>query len=235
MEINSHKVSAQASPKGTKSQSHLNPLYLFVLFFIIIFVVNGCAKKEIKNIDSQGKNIICFGDSITFGYGVNPGEDYPTVLSKMFGTPVINKGVDGDTSDEALKRFKTDVLENDPLFVIIEFCGNDFLKKIPQATTVNNIRQMVGLAQAKGAMVAIADISAGLFLANYRTAFNTLSKETDSIFIPSLLGGIITNPSMKSDFLHPNASGYKIVAQRIYRAIIPYLNKNAINKRFGRK
>lgn len=207
-----------------------------LLFFVVIGMIAlaGCAKREIKNLDSKGKNIVCFGDSITFGYGVNPGEDYPTALSKMLSIPVINEGIDGDTSLEALRRFKPDALDRDPLIVIIEFCGNDFLRKIPIETTTRNIKKMVKLAQAKGAMVAIVDISAGLFLADYRKAFSSLAKETGSIFISSALSGIITNPSMKSDFLHPNAAGYKIVAQRVYRAIIPYLNKNAINKRFGK-
>ena len=207
-----------------------------LLFFVVIGIVAlaGCIKREIKNVGSKGTNIICFGDSITFGYGVNPGEDYPTALSKMLSIPVINEGIDGDTSSEALRRFKPDALDRDPLIVIIEFCGNDFLRKIPIETTTRNIKKMVKLAQAKGAMAAVVDISAGLFLADYRKAFSSLAKETGSIFISGVLSGIITNPSMKSDFLHPNATGYKIVAQRVYRAIIPYLNKNAINKRFGK-
>ncbi len=54
----------------------------------------GCAKKEIINLNSKGKNIICFGDSVSFGYGVNQGEDYPSALAKLVGYPVINAGVD---------------------------------------------------------------------------------------------------------------------------------------------
>ena len=208
----------------------------FILIFIILlnFVISGCTKKEIRNIDSRGKNIVCFGDSLTFGYGVNPGEDYPSALSKMMTIPVINKGISSETSSEALSRFNADVLDNDPLIVIIEFCGNDFLSKIPKETSVNNIRQMVKMAQDKGAMTAIVDISAGLFFADYRIMFNNLARETGSIFIPGTLSALLTDPSMKSDFLHPNAIGYKIIASRVYRAIILYLNQNAIIKRFGK-
>jgi len=196
--------------------------------------LTGCAKKEIKNINSDSSNIICFGDSITFGYGAQSGEDYPTVLSKMIQLPVINAGIDGDITTEALKRIDSDVLERDPLLVIIEFGGNDFLRKIPKEVTVENIKKMVEQVQAKGAMAAIVDISAGIFFAEYRAAFSALAKEKKAIFIPRLLSGIITNPQLKSDFLHPNAEGYKIIAQRIYRIIIPCLNQNTINKRFAR-
>lgn len=190
----------------------------------------GLRKPEIKNIDSRGKNIICFGDSITWGYGANPGEDFPSLLAKMFNYPVINAGVDADTTPEAAKRFDADVIKRDPLLVIIEMGGNDFLRKVPKEITLKNVGEMVDKAQRRGVMVAIADISAGMFLREYRVEFSKLAKEKQAIFIPSILGGIITNPSMKSDFIHPNATGYKIIAQKVYRAIIPYLNRNFLLK-----
>ena len=206
-------------------------LCLYVVFILCIFALTGCAKREIKNINSKGKNIICFGDSLTFGYGVNPGEDYPSILAKLINAPVINAGIDSDTTSEALKRIKSDVLDRDPLLVIIELCGNDFLRKIPKQDTINTIKEMIGQIQRKGAMVAIADISAGLFLREYRSELKNIAREKQAIFIPNILSGIITNPSMKSDFLHPNADGYKMIAQRIYRAISPYLERNAALKK----
>lgn len=208
-----------------RKQRHL--LRLCGILIFCVFTATGCAKREIKNIDSKGTNIICFGDSLTFGYGANPGEDYPSMLAKLINGPVINAGIDADTTSEALRRIKSDVLEKEPLLVIIEFCGNDFLKKIPQETTINNIKEIIAQIQSKGAMVAIADISAGLFLREYRSVFKNIAREKQAIFIPGILSGIITNPSMKSDFLHPNADGYKMIAQRIYHAIMPYLEQNA--------
>jgi lysophospholipase L1-like esterase len=184
-------------------------------------------RPEVKNIDSRGRNIVCFGDSITFGYGAGTGEDFPSLLAKMLNEPVINAGVDGDTTVEAAKRFEADAIRKDPLLVIIALGGNDFLGQIPKETTLKNIGQMIDEAQRQGAMVAIADISVGMFLRDYRIALSRLAREKQAIFIPSILGGIITNPSMKSDFLHPNAAGYRIIAQRIYQAIIPYLNRNS--------
>ena len=189
-------------------------------------LIMGCAKKEIKNINSKGKDIICFGDSITMGYGAGLGEDYPTALGKLLNLPVINVGIDGDTTVDGLNRIETDVLSKNPLLVIIEFQGNDFIKNIPKETTFRNIKEMISRAQAKGAIVALADISAGLFLNEYRQAYYEIAKQEGVIFIPTILKGILTNPGMKSDFLHPNAKGYKIVAQRIYRAIEPYLKRN---------
>jgi len=200
-------------------------LCLWIMNVILVFGLTGCTKREIKNLDAKGSTIVCFGDSITFGYGANPGEDYPSALARMINLPVINAGIDGDITSEAVKRIKSDALDRNPFLVIIEFSGNDFLRKIPKEVTLNNIKTMVEQIQAKGVMVAIVDISAGMFLAEYRKAFYNLAREEGAIFIPHILSGIITNPSMKSDFLHPNAQGYKMIAQRIYRNIKPYLEQ----------
>ena len=201
-------------------------IILATCYLLLATLVTGCAKREITNIDSKGTNIICFGDSITFGYGAGPGEDYPSALSKMIGIPVINAGIDGDTSTEAIGRIESDVLDRDPLLVIVEFGGNDFLRTIPLEQTLNNIRKIIDKIQAQGAMVAVADISTVMILKGYHSAFFNLAREKRAIFIPRILSGIITNPRLKSDFIHPNADGYIVIAQRIYRFITPYLNKN---------
>jgi acyl-CoA thioesterase-1 len=212
------------SSKFIVHSSEKKQIVLLAFVFLLLALMAGCAgKREIKNIDSKGTTIICFGDSITFGYGVSLGEDYPSALAKSLSIPVINAGIDGDTTRTALKRIESDVLEKNPRLVIIEFGGNDFLKKVPKEETLKNLREMVELVQARGAMVAIVDISAGLFFAEYRRLYDKIARETQAIFIPHILYGIITNPSMKSDFLHPNAQGYAIVAQRILRGITPYL------------
>jgi len=199
------------------------------VFIFCVFAVTGCAKREIKNIDSKGTNIICFGDSITWGYGAAPGEDFPSALAKLIDIPVINAGIDGDISSEGTKRLESDVLDRKPLLVIIEFGGNDFLRKIPKELTLNNIKEMVEKIQAKGAMVAITDVSAGPFLKEYRIAFQKIAKEKGIIFIPGILSEIVTNSHLKSDFIHPNAEGYKLIAQKVYLAIKPFL-KGSLSK-----
>ncbi len=200
--------------------------------FSAVLLLGGCVDRAVKYMDSDGKNIVCFGDSITLGYGVEPGQDYPSLLGKMTRTPVINAGIDGETSTEAVKRVGSDVLDKNPVLVIIEFGGNDFLSKVPLEETVRNIEKMVSQIQARKAMVAIADISANMVMDEYGKELRLLSKKYGAIFIPKLLEGIITNHALKSDFIHPNATGYKIVAHRIYRAILPYINRNLILNKF---
>ena len=215
-------------------KNKINIILLIGLLCYSVIELSGCAKREVRNIDSRGKNIICFGDSITFGYGAEPGGDYPSALTKMTSIPVINAGIDGDTSTEAIKRIKSDVLDRNPLLVIVEFGGNDFLRKIPQEVTLNNVREIIDKIQAQGAMVAVVDISTGMILKEYHSAFYNLAGEKGAIFIPPILSGIITNPRLKSDFIHPNADGYNVIAQRIYRVITPYLNQNILANKSGK-
>lgn len=200
-----------------------NNFLFYICFALIPLCLFGCSKREIKNSFSQGSAIICFGDSITFGYGVEEKDSYPVYLSKMLDTMVINAGVDGDTTAEALKRLEKDVLSKNPRLVIVEFGGNDFLKKIPIKETISNLKNIVSRIQSAGAMVAIADISAGLLMREYKGPYKKIAMETGAIFIPSMMNGIITNPRMKSDFFHPNSSGYRLIAERVFKQIKPYI------------
>jgi acyl-CoA thioesterase-1 len=207
-----------------------------LIFALLAALVVSCSKRNlnIKNVASTGTTIVCFGDSITRGHGVEQDQSYPAILGKMLHMSVINAGIDGDTSTEGLKRVESDVVERGPFLVVIEFGGNDFMQKILLDETLANVRRMIDMAQARGAMVALFDISAPFLMSEYRKPFADLAREKSAIFISGALSGILLDPSMKSDFVHPNALGYRAIAHRVFRAILPYVNQNALYKRFGK-
>ncbi len=197
----------------------------FILTLGTLALYLGCA-KEIKNLDSRGENIVCFGDSLTSGEGAGRGEDFPSILAKSLSVPVINAGRPGDTTFSALERLETDVLRQSPLLVILEFGGNDFLQKIPPEDTFKNLEEMIKRIQEKKAMVALCEIRAGIILKGFSKEYRRLAKKHKVILIPDLLGRVFTNPSLKSDFIHPNAEGYKIMAGRILKKIQPVIQRN---------
>ncbi|MCX7662093.1 MAG: GDSL-type esterase/lipase family protein [Candidatus Omnitrophica bacterium] len=201
-------------------------LFIIVLLGCWVMALISCAKQEVRNIDSQGKNIICFGDSITAGYGVGENESYPYLLQQVLNMPVINAGLDGDTTSEALKRLNTDVLEKEPYLVIIELGGNDFLRRMPLEQTIKNIEEMIIKIQDCGAIVALADISVGMIMDDYYREYKRLSNKYKTIFIPHLLAGILTSPQLKTDFIHPNSEGHRIIFERIYRRILPFIKRS---------
>ncbi len=196
---------------------------LILLVFGSIFL-SGCTRHpEIKNLKHPITRIVCFGDSLTAGEGAGEGEDYPAVLSRLTGKETINAGVSGDTTADALKRIEKDVLEWDPNLVIVLLGGNDFLQKIPQKETFRNIEKIVDLIQAKGAAVVLVEVRTGLLKDPYLSSFKDIARQKGALLVPDILSGIITNPDLVSDGLHPNAKGYQKMAQRIYQRIKPYL------------
>ncbi len=201
----------------------MNKSLTFILLLPVLFV--GCSKApDIKNLDSRGANIICLGDSLTSGEGAEPGQDYPSILSGYLGRKVINAGVSGDTTGDALKRIKRDVLEQDPRMVIVILGGNDFLLKLPEEETFRNLEKIVDLIQSGGAAVTLAEVKTGLLKDPYLSGFKRLARQKKTLLIPNILKGIIGNPELMSDPIHPNARGYAVMAKRIYGGIKPYLH-----------
>ncbi|HET7436690.1 MAG TPA: arylesterase [Thermoanaerobaculia bacterium] len=171
--------------------------------------------SRVKNLDSTGGNVIAFGDSLTAGYGANAGEDYPSRLAALASTPILNAGVSGDTTESALARLDPDVLQRDPRIVIVGLGGNDFLQNIPIATTEANLREIARQIQKAGAMVVLLGYRFPSVTANYEGMYARVAKEERCLLIPDLLNGIISNPSLKSDEIHPNAAGYQLMAERV--------------------
>jgi lysophospholipase L1-like esterase len=197
---------------------------ILITFLLIAICILSCDRGyPIKNLNSQGKNIICFGNSITKGEGVSPGKDYPAILSYLLERKVINAGVSGDTTITALERLERDVLKKDPYLVIVELGGNDFLQKISKKVILKNLEEIILRIQEKGAMVAIVDVSCGIIMSAYKKDIESLARRTGSIFIPDVLENILNNPSLKYDIIHPNDKGYKIIAHRIYKKIKKYI------------
>jgi lysophospholipase L1-like esterase len=169
----------------------------------------------VANLDSRGSNIIAFGDSLTAGYGASAGEDFPSRLSNLIGVNVLNAGVSGDTTEEALARIETDVLAHDPRIVIIGLGGNDYLRGVTISTTEGNLRTIVRKIHDAGAMVVLLGFRFPSLNANYEEMYKRVASDERCLFIPRMLRGILTDPSLKSDEIHPNARGYQLMAERI--------------------
>jgi acyl-CoA thioesterase-1 len=207
------------------------PFLLPAMIVSSFVLLSGCVNSNIAHLDAQGKNIVCFGDSLTFGYGAEPQESYPAQLAKMTSISVINAGINGDTTPEAIRRLETDVLDKDPLLVVIEFGGNDFLTQLPLEETAKNVEEMIKRIQGRKVMVALVDVSYFEPMEGYTREYKRLSKQYRTIFIPKVMHGIMTSSHLRSDWIHPNAKMYKLIAYRVYRGIIPYLNQNALFRR----
>ena len=186
-----------------------------ILLILVVWLLFPSKYSRVRNLESRGTNIIAFGDSLTAGFGAGQGEDYPTGLAKLIGRDVINAGVSGDTTDSALARIDADVLQRDPRIVIVGLGGNDFLRGSSPESAEQNLRTIVKRIQSSGAMVVILGFNFPSLTANWGKMYKRVAADEGCLLIPDLLDGIIGNPSLKSDEIHPNARGYALMAERV--------------------
>lgn len=179
--------------------------------------------SEIRNSDPSGENIICFGDSLTYGTGARQGMDYPSQLSGMISRHVINAGVPGDTTGSALRRLEKDVLAHSPQIVLITLGGNDLKNGISKDAAFQNLKKIITSIQEYGALVIVGGIDIPLWGKGFGDAYEKLCDELGAVLIPNIFKGIMGNRKLMSDQIHPNASGYTIMARMFYEAMEPYL------------
>lgn len=182
---------------------------------LLVWVLWPSGLSNVRNLDSSGSTIIAFGDSLTAGYGASDGEDYPSRLSARTGQPVVNAGRNGDTTESALSRIDTDVLAANPRLVIVGLGGNDYLRKVPLSQTESNLREIIRRIQSRGAAVILLGYRFPSLSERYGPMYERVAEEEGAFLVPDLLDGILSNPSLRSDAIHPNGAGYEIIAERI--------------------
>lgn len=191
-----------------------------LLFMVsLLFVCISCAKDK----NALNRKIVCFGDSLTEGFGASNGKNYPYFLEEMSGMPVVNLGIRGNTSMQGLYRIE-DVTAQKPFIVLIEFGANDFFWQVPIEQTKKAIEKIVDTVQSSGAIAVIVSTHDGQ-LPDLSAALKNLAEEKNVPFISGILNEIWTKRELFADQLHPNSNGYKFVAEKIYKNILPIINK----------
>ncbi len=193
------------------------------LIVLALFAFLLLQNPEIRNAETHGNVILCFGDSLTFGTGADSGKDYPSQLSAMIGRPVINAGVPGDTTGTALERLEEDVLSEEPGIVLITLGGNDLMRGVSREEAFANLRRIVETVQNEGALVVVGGIDVPFWGRDFGDAYEQLCSDTGSVCIPNVLRGLIGKRELMSDQIHPNSRGYARMAEKFYAAMKPYL------------
>lgn len=198
---------------------------IFLLFALAVFIGYRFlpGRANIQNKNPSGDNIICFGDSLTYGTGATAGMDYPSQLSRMISRPIINAGVPGDTTATALVRLERDVLSRSPRIVAITLGGNDLKNGVAKETAQNNLRIIVESVQKQGALVILGGIDIPFWGKAFGDIYQQISDESATVLVPNVLDGIFGNRRLMSDSIHPNNDGYTAMAHMFREAMEPYL------------
>jgi Lysophospholipase L1 and related esterases len=217
---------------------HGKPYALLIVTCLLQFgfaepVRAGSARPDSRPI------LAVFGDSLSEGFGADPGKSFPDYLQKTldrqgFRYRVVNLGISGDTTTGGLGRISS-VIQMKPQIVILELGGNDGLRGVPVSRTRANLEQMIQLLQKGGARVVLAGMSlppnyGPQYIRTFEKIYKDLAATYHATLIPFLLSDIASriasHPELiQRDGIHPTAAGNEIVAQTVFKAVRPLLKK----------
>jgi acyl-CoA thioesterase-1 len=197
---------------------------LRILFFALPVVALAADSRPV---------IVCFGDSLTAGFGVDAGLSYPDFLQKLIDRKgyryrVVNLGISGDTTSGGLSRIQTAVALK-PAITILELGGNDGLRGVPLAATRDNMEKMIQALLAGGSKVVVAGMTLPPnygpdYIREFERIYVDLAQKYKLPRIRFLLEGVALDRNlMQPDGIHANAKGNEKVAQNVMRTLEPLL------------
>jgi acyl-CoA thioesterase-1 len=179
--------------------------------------------------------LVCFGDSITAGYGLQAGQSYPDYLQQKlddhsYHYKVTNQGTSGATTKDAVASLPT-ILRLQPEIVIVEFGGNDGLRGLPTEATRKNLDAVLTALENARIKVVLAGITLPPdygpdYIHSFEQVFRDLAAKHHAVFIPMIYKDLIHIPNtIQQDGIHPTAKGSSILADTMFAALKPLLRK----------
>ena len=189
--------------------------------------------------------LVCFGDSITAGYGAPPGKAYPDFLQKRLDAAgyhyqVVNEGVSGATTKDAVAMLP-EVLRLHPAVAIVEFGGNDGLRGLPLDATRNNLNQVLTALEKAHVKILLAGITlppdyGQEYIHQFEQMFRTLARQHHTALVPMIYVNLEHVPgAIQGDGIHPTAKGAEIVAGTLMPALRPLLKAGTRDQGIGNR
>lgn len=180
--------------------------------------------------------IVCFGDSITAGYGLQPGQAYSDALQRKLDAAgyrytVANQGTSGATTKDAVANLGA-VLRMRPQVVIVEFGGNDGLRGIPPEATRQNLDAVLTALQSANIKVLLAGITLPPnygpdYIHSFEAIFRDLAAKHHVAFVPMIYKDLVHVPgTIQPDGIHPTAKGSEIIAGTLMPTLTPLLRRS---------
>ena len=188
---------------------------------LLLVTLAGCGRdKKTAQPVPPGSTVLALGDSLTFGTGASAETSYPTVLAGLTGWNVVNAGVPGDTSAQALARLPALLAEHQPKLVIVSIGGNDFLRKLPESDTRTHVHAICKQALAAGAQVLLvavprATVAAALGQMTDHALYAEVAKDLKIPLQREAWGEVLAQPDLRADAVHANARGYAQFARSV--------------------
>lgn len=171
-------------------------------------------------------NILCIGDSLTYGYGIRRAETWCALASQLTGHTFINKGVNGATTGEMAEQ----ELGGDELFIMGGL--NNLFMGMPAAVPLADIDSIcsracrMGIRPVVGIPMQIADtvseawcegpVDMDIVRACYAEFANALARQCMANNIDFIdFRPVIGQEHLLFDGIHLNKSGHERMAQAV--------------------
>ena len=172
--------------------------------------------------------ILAFGDSLTAGYGLDPGLGFAPQLQAMLRrhgirATVVDAGVSGDTSAASAARigWTLDGLKTKPDLVIVELGANDMLRGVDPAETERNLDSILQQVSRRQIPMLLAGMRATrnndpATIRRFEAIYPALAAKYRAPLYPFFLDGVATVSGMSlADGVHPNFRGVKRIVTGI--------------------
>ncbi len=183
---------------------------------LIAVLLAGCSGKVPRLPALAAEDVIvAFGDSLTYGTGAEPQESYPAILGQLIDRKVVRAGVPGEVTAQALARLSTVIEEHAPRLMIVCLGGNDMLRKVDAAAIKRNLRAIIAELRRRDIAVVLLAVPKPALLAGAPEFYADLAKEFGIPYEDKIVTSVLYEREYKSDAIHPNARGYRKIAEAI--------------------
>jgi acyl-CoA thioesterase-1 len=192
-----------------------------VAILSIAALLAGCSSAEpVLSPLAPDAVVLAFGDSLTYGTGAGTEQSYPEVLARLSGREVLNFGVPGEVSQAGLQRLPELLDEYQPDLLLLCHGGNDLLRKLSVTQLQQNLVAMIRAAQTRNIpVVLIAVPRPSVLYLNSAEIYQAVADETQVPLETGVLAEILSDHTLKSDQVHPNAAGYRQLAHAVYELL----------------
>lgn len=198
------------------ARNQITTTFFVTLCLLILLALPACRDRTPRLAPlPPGALILAFGDSLTAGNGAGHDASYPAVLEQLTGYRTVNAGRPGELSSEGLKRLPGLLQRYRPDLLILCHGGNDLLRRHDTARTAANLRHMIEAAKNSGAEIVLLGVpKPGLWLRS-ASFYQELADEYRIPCDTETLPTILSSRELKSDAIHPNAAGYRQLAEAL--------------------
>ncbi len=188
----------------------------YIIFLIWLALAAGCGDK-VPRIGRLAPSdvIVAFGDSLTYGTGASAAESYPAVLGQLIGRTVVRAGVPGEVTDGGLARLQSVIDEHKPKLMIVCLGGNDMLRRVDESRTASNLRAIIKTIKEQRIDVVLVGVPKPALVTSAPGFYAQLARDFGIPYEGKVVTDVLYRPEQKSDTIHPNAKGYRRMAEAI--------------------